>query len=515
VPEEVIAWVVRSIGTRDLWDWLGEESRLGLRFTLLSGFRAVPANLKQPAVSKRLITHCATHRDVLRELIELWRGNHKPLFEAVEEREDDSLIPALPILLHAHGAQALGLALVVLGRAQALEALEDLQEPHAEADASTPESTPQSAPGTSTVASSTSEASEPLRAALSEAREREQKLSAGLNAALARAEKERDKMLLKGRESDRAFKALENRASTLEAEKSEAKKLLDRTERRLRHVEREKEELEVDNKRLRRQMRRQQEISEEVRKQLARANSELESLRPAPPSTSPAALPSTSKASASPSPGTKTTGAPAKPLSLLDREFVLSADGRTMRVTPREVARRVDANDEEWVFRLIQSLDAIAHVDAGGHKTFLDALKPLGFYYSRVLLTNTLRVLVDASNVARFEKDEAGRGRLKYLLAMREELRRRDCFPIKLIADASLPYNVDDPETLLAMARRGEIEMSSPGQEADEILAREARRTGAYVVTNDRGFFHKATPDFEPPRITFRIVAGHLIVDEF
>jgi hypothetical protein len=98
---------------------------------------------------------------------------------------------------------------------------------------------------------------------------------------------------------------------------------------------------------------------------------------------------------------------------------------------------------------------------------------------------------------------------------MRRELRLRGCFPIQLIADASLPYNIDEVAELLAMGKRGEIEFSNAGQEADEVLAREARRTGAYVVTNDRNFYLKVTPDFEPPRITFRIIDGFLVVDEF
>lgn len=526
LPEEVVAWLVRALPTREMWDWLGEEERGNLRLVLLSGFRATPANLKQRAVMKKLAKHASTHTEILRGLIELWRGHHKPLFEAIQERDDEALGEILPALLHSHGGEALLLALATLERHKALDALASLgadedepadAEPHAAEASSEADGNSDGAPlGIESQADDSGEEAARLQTLLDEARERASKLQAGLSAALLRVEKERDRVLQKARESDRAFKALQNRAANLEKERDESRKLLDRSERRQRHAEREKDDLEADNKRLRRQMRRQQEISEEIRKQLARANAQLEELRPAAPastSTSASTSKPTAPASKPAANGSSTYKAPK--LSPLEREYVLRADGRQHSVTARQVKARVDANDEEWVFRLIQALEAVAQVDAQGHKTFLEALKPLGNYYRRVLTADTLRVLVDASNVVRFEKDHLGKGHLKYLLEMRDELRRRDCFPIKLIADASLPHFIDEPDELSAMARRGEVEMAVPGQEADEILAREARRTGAYVVTNDRLFFQKATPDFEPPRITFRIIGGHLIVDEF
>jgi predicted nucleic acid-binding Zn-ribbon protein len=513
LPESIIAWLARSIGTRELWDWLGDDERGNLRLVLLSGFRATPPNLRQPAVAKRLVKHCATHRDILRGLVDLWRPHHAALFDAIGERDDESLGQILPALLATHGGEALLLALAANGRSKALDELENLDPDATPNEAATGDAGADAVDGSeSSVEAQPAPDATALQAALDDAREREARLRAALAAAQEKFEKERDKVLAKAREADRELKSTQNRAQVLEAERNEARRLLDRSERRGRHADKERETFEADNKRLRRQMRRQQEISEEIRKQLARANSELEELRPkAPDSTA-----TTAGASTSPPPASTSGDSRAqKSASPLDREYVLAADRRKISVTPREVQKRVDANDEEWVFRLIQALESIRQVDPGGHKTFLDALKPLGYYYRQVLTSDTLRVLVDASNVARYEKDERNKGKLSHLLEMRDVLRSRGCFPIKIIADASLPYFIDDSDALVAMARRGEVEMSNSGQEADEILAREARRTGAYVVTNDRAFFQKATPDFEPPRITFRVVAGMLIVDEF
>ena len=199
----------------------------------------------------------------------------------------------------------------------------------------------------------------------------------------------------------------------------------------------------------------------------------------------------------------------------LDQVFQWNADGRVVRVTTREIKRGIDANNEGWVFALIQALDALRHASPEAYRLLMERVKELDTYYHRVLTVRTTRVLVDASNVARYERNRFGKGQMRFLLTMRDELRRRNCFPIRFIADASLPYNVDVPEDLTAMERRGELELTAAGQEADEILAREARRTGAFVVTNDRTFHMKTSPHFEPPRLAFHFYEQHLVMDDF
>jgi rRNA-processing protein FCF1 len=65
------------------------------------------------------------------------------------------------------------------------------------------------------------------------------------------------------------------------------------------------------------------------------------------------------------------------------------------------------------------------------------------------------------------------------------------------------------------MMKAGQFMVSASGQEADEILARLARETGAYVVTNDRRFHHHLAPAFTPLRIGFRIEEDVVMLDEF
>jgi hypothetical protein len=504
LPEEVLAFLVRAVPNRDAWTWLGKDENYGLLSGVTRGFQRNPQALRQPVVRTRLTRHFAQHPEITQQWLLLWAGSKPRVLEEVRElAEDEALHTQLATLWHRHGAEALILSLVLEGRRAALDALDNVaevevseEEPSTEEVADAPDET------TEAIAPDLHAEIERLQTQRDEWRARSEALqnqNTQLQSTLSAAQ---EKQKLQTREMTAGAKREKLRADNAEAKLHETEKLFDRTARRLRSLEKEHEETAHENKRLKRQYRRGQEINEELRKQIAQLLSKLENLTekyepklPVAPEPEPKAAP--------------------KPHSPLDQMFIWKSDGRQFHVTPREVQRAIDSNDEAWVFRLIQALDALQETNAPGYRVFMNALQTLDPYYRRVLTSDTTRVLVDASNVARYEKTKHGKGQLKHLLGMRRELRLRGCFPIQMIADASLPYNIDDVHELLAMGKRGEIEFSNAGQEADEVLAREARRTGAYVVTNDRNFYLKVTPDFEPPRITFRIHDGFLVVDEF
>ncbi|MDF2439463.1 MAG: hypothetical protein JWN98_447 [Abditibacteriota bacterium] len=519
LPEEVLAFLVRAVPPREAWAWLNERDQSVLLYKATLGFQRNIAALRQPIVRTRLGKHLESQPAALRKWLHFWLDTSpRVVDEVLEQNTDEQLRLALPELSRRHGIESVVLALVIGNRRDVLEELDELlgnaleendavpDSPSLDAsEAATPGSellnSPQIESASEAVASA--EEVEKLRIQRDEARERSHTLQSQLNMAQSTLATARERHGREMREKATQLKRETLRAEAAEAKLQESQKLLDRTSRRLKHDDKELEEALVENKRLKRQLRRNQEINEELRKQIAQMTAKVEHFsekyEPKP------LLP--------PQPGPKP--AAAKVLSPLDQMFIWKSDGRQFHVTPREVQRAVDANDEAWVFRLIQALDALKETNPQGHRVFMNALQQLDPYYSRVLTSDTTRVLVDASNVARYEKTRAGKGQLKHLLSMRRELRLRGCFPIQLIADASLPYNIDNVQELMTMAKRGEIEFANAGQEADELLAREARRTGAYVVTNDRGFFLKVSPDFEPPRISFRILDGFLIVDDF
>jgi hypothetical protein len=101
------------------------------------------------------------------------------------------------------------------------------------------------------------------------------------------------------------------------------------------------------------------------------------------------------------------------------------------------------------------------------------------------VLTGPLRAaVVDGSNVANMS--HAARGKLAYLDQIRRSAWTEGYFPILIIVDASLRYQIDQPEQLMRMVEDGLITMTDPGTPADPLLIREAQARNAVLITNDR-----------------------------
>ncbi|HEX8833008.1 MAG TPA: hypothetical protein VF719_02345, partial [Abditibacteriaceae bacterium] len=500
-----------SAPPRDVWKWLSEDERYKLYSELTRGFQRTANALRQPVVRARFAKHLRGDDESFKKLLALWAESapRPHIIDEVSARPNDGeLVPALPALWRQHGGEALLLALIYHQREAAIDAYAALDEEALETETET--EVPDEI-----VAEPTIEAPKPEvvdDAALTSLREQLASAWAEATRWRERANQlrtENEKLQLRTRNETQkvqlAAKQEERRAILAEGGLAETKKTLDRTSRRLRSVEKELEEANSDARRLKRQLRQAQQLHEELRKQLASVTQRLQAF-----------LPQAEEAPKSTTEKPKVVAIPKTTvISTLDQQFVWKSDGRPFRVSPREVGKAIDRNDEEFVFALIQAFEALREMNVEGYKLFMSRIRELGRYYLRVLTADTTRVLIDASNVARYEKDRHGRGQLRHLITMRNELRLRDCFPILVYADASLRYNIDEPAELLAMATRGELEITPAGTEADEALAREARRSGAYVVTNDRNFHTKVSPDFEPPRITFRILDGFVAIDDF
>ena len=97
-------------------------------------------------------------------------------------------------------------------------------------------------------------------------------------------------------------------------------------------------------------------------------------------------------------------------------------------------------------------------------------------------------VVVDGSNVAWFDQESLvqGQPRLRHLTAIRRTLWARGYFPVVVLADANLPYRIDDAPALKQMQQRGELSLVDAGTVADEPLLRQSKLLGAPLVTNDR-----------------------------
>lgn len=166
-------------------------------------------------------------------------------------------------------------------------------------------------------------------------------------------------------------------------------------------------------------------------------------------------------------------------------------------VRPGDLIHAVYANDLDAVQDVRPALRSDPR--AGDVKRLVDESDPSCW---TALTAETTTVIVDASNVAHFMTG-AGKARLGSLLAVRRELHKKRYFPVYLIADAALPYQIDDPERLRRMAEDGEIEMVAPGTVADEVIISLARRLKCPVVTRDA--MSEWDPSGEVDKIRFDI----------
>ncbi len=533
LPSEVVGYLLQAAPSKLLWTYLQAKERKELLHTATRGFQRTPQIVRHAAVRARLLQHWKQNASEIYILLVMWSFGEPPVLSAIPaDSSDRELKTKLPSLIFQYGIEAtvagvafaarprvFGAISLLLQDSEALERLvQKVKDENAEAAERAAERAaseieaplePQAPLPDSSAAHFWKEqfdSSDQNRRQLSSDLENLLDLHEKAVARLSRQKTEletiekREKIAL-----SLAQKKLEHLQKRAHDELEELKKNFERQNRKFRALEREKIELDLENRRFKKQLRRAGTLLEEERKKIAGLEAKT---RVASAPVEAISTPSSKQS------------APDKPVVVqaptpLDEIFEWRADKRPVRVTPRAVRRLIDKNDEEGVFSIVQALESLQLSDPHLHGKFLKRLSDGAPYYGRVLKENMARVLVDASNVARHTPNKYGKGQLRFLLGMREELRRLGCFPIIFIADASLRHVIDESRKFHEMIDSGEIEVVDKGVEADEILAREARRTGAYVVTNDAKFFHKVSPDFEPPRVTFRIYDGLVIVDEF
>lgn len=90
--------------------------------------------------------------------------------------------------------------------------------------------------------------------------------------------------------------------------------------------------------------------------------------------------------------------------------------------------------------------------------------------------------VIDGSNVAWSIGPEDGKAHVRWL-EMTIEHAKRDWKRTLVIADASLPHQIDDPRRLKVMIDDGTVRLAPAGSQADHFILSEADRLGAIVLT--------------------------------
>ena len=510
--------ILLSKTQKSVWNWLGDKKRAAFKTELFKGFQQTPALLKHPTIRARLFRAWnQTQRQQFVLLLHFWsqQKTAAPLLAVLDAQNDEIIVQnGFPSLVKTFEAEEILCALAWRGRVQLFKTIFDFfhsTDNSIKAIANAP--VIENLVSASEKSENWEEKCALLQNEICQLRAQNATLRETNHSALAEAALAKK---LDQKHTNALGKKLEHLSKTSEEKLSELRKNLERETRRLHAAQREIETLESEEKKLKKQFNRLQIHLADERKKVAGLEAQLAATQKAK-TPNLGETPRAIEALSTPATTQKSKSAPVVVSSPtpLDETFRWNADGHQVRVTPREVRRLIDANDEDGVFRIIFALEAIEKRDPTTRNRFLTRLKDAGEYYPRVLISRTTPVLVDASNVARYEANRYGKGIFSNLLQMREELRRLGCFPIHFIADASLRYNVDEPGKFGEMVRENQIQVTPSGVEADEILTREARKTSAYVVTNDVNFHQKVSPDFAPFRISFRIFDGTVIVDDF
>lgn len=119
-------------------------------------------------------------------------------------------------------------------------------------------------------------------------------------------------------------------------------------------------------------------------------------------------------------------------------------------------------------------------------------------------------IVVDGANVAWSEQTNNGKPRVANIVAMRKALEKEGFDPI-IIIDASLRYDVDDPDQLESLIDGQHVRQSPAGTEADYFVLMTADQQHSRFVTNDT--YEQYRDDYDwiwERRIPFMIIEGQV-----
>jgi myosin heavy subunit len=499
LPQEALAALLESIPPTKLLRLLKKSGAVCQQ--VFHGFKVQPSSLRVPIVRRRLRERLEKDEEFLVEVVALWDQENPEVRRAVQQRSVAALRQELTQLAERWGGGAVAIALAADARASVRELLESKAKVLEKFSR-----TPVKAEAPSVRLPDEEEPSAEMQS-LREEIGRWQQKHAALRQQHAETVRSLEQVQTEHRKTVQQTTALQKQLLEWQATCAALQKQADRAARQKQKFERENQALRAENKRLKKQVRQLTLALEEARRaaQQAAVEPERESRAGGEKekrSDVPASLPLPPARPPAPPQPTATT-------------LRWNINGDRYSVSLAHLRQAVDTNQEEIVFKTAESLKRLRRADEAQFAAVVQRLKEIGRYYAHVLTQSTMRVIVDGSNVAHAEKNRRGQAQLRNILAMRDELRALDFFPILIYADASLPYQIDQREELMRLAHRGEIRFVPAGTSADDIIAREAKELGCYVVTNDRKLTHNLDPTWELQIVGFKIIDGQVMLEDF
>jgi hypothetical protein len=481
-PQSAIEALLEGVGRRALLDVLKRNQEVTSR--LFRGFKVGAGALANPLVRQRLAEEVEGEESLRDDLLASWRDHVPELCAGIAGASVGSLRRQLPALVEEWGGGAVWLSLAGDPRKTAARLLRqkglDWAQPGARKTVEGDEPAQPGAPP------EPEPPPDPTKAdgALLEEREELRTRNAALNKEVTRSRSVRDQAQSDAEKWQRECEAVRSQLSRLQDENRQSSRQLARCERKLERLEQENERLEREVRRLRRGQTQPPEPGPRPETQVV--------VPPPPVPRQPARAKAPSRV-----PG-----------------LVWQDGPRRFSIPLEEVLKAVHLNNVSLVREWAQSLRSLGQTDREGFMRLREALARESEYCAHVLTKPTQGVVVDGSNVCHYERHRTGKAKLSNLLAARDELRERRFFPILIQADASLPYQIDEPGKLAELVERGEIRMVVAGTSADDQITRVARDQGYYVVTNDRGLTQAIDPELELPVIAYSIEQGYFYCHE-
>lgn len=118
-------------------------------------------------------------------------------------------------------------------------------------------------------------------------------------------------------------------------------------------------------------------------------------------------------------------------------------------------------------------------------------------------------IVVDGANAAYAEKTDDGKPKVSNLIALYDKLEEEGYAPL-IIVDASLVYEVDDPDQMEGLLDKQKLRQAPAETDADYFVLRTAKDHDAQIVTNDQYEEYQDEYDIEERRIPFMIVDGEV-----
>ena len=124
------------------------------------------------------------------------------------------------------------------------------------------------------------------------------------------------------------------------------------------------------------------------------------------------------------------------------------------------------------------------------------------------------QVMVDGANIAYTEQTEGDKAKVSNLIAVRKKLQDMGFEPI-IIVDASLRYEVDDPEQLEGLFDKQKVRQAPAETDADYFVLKMAEEIDAPVISNDT--YDRYREDYswiDERRVPLMIIEGNVTINE-